>query len=167
MIIGGEGYFKIAASDFTDDIMNETADITLGDAWLPEYTNDTLGNNVIIIRNPEIDILVNERIKKRKLKLDVVDKEVIINSQVAHYRHTRDELPYRLYKKDRIKECRPRKRIQAANNLPYFRKIIQDLREEISTKSHILYKKAVELDDFEYFRKEVQKLSKKYNRFFL
>jgi hypothetical protein len=160
----GEGYFKVRASDFTDDVMNETADITLGDAWLPEYTNDSLGNNVIIIRNPEIDILVKDAIDNGKLKMDVVDKDVIIKSQAAHYRHTLDELSYRLYKKDKNKEWRPQKRVQASNNLPYFRKIIQDLREEISMRSHTIYKKAIELDDFEYFRKEMQKLSKKYNR---
>lgn len=160
----GEGYFKVRASDFTDDVMNETADITLGDAWLPEYTNDSLGNNVIIIRNPEIDILVKDAMENGKLKMDVVDKDVIIKSQAAHYRHTRDELSYRLYKKDKSKEWRPQKRVQASNNLPYFRKIIQDLREEISMKSHIIYKEAIELDDFEYFRKEIQKLSKKYKR---
>jgi len=160
----GEGYFKVRASDFTDDVMNETADITLGDAWLPEYTNDSLGNNVIIIRNPEIDILVKDAMKNGKLKMDVVDKDVIIKSQAAHYRHTRDELSYRLYKKDKSKEWRPQKRVQASNNLPYFRKIIQHLREEISMRSHTIYKEAIELDDFEYFRKEIQKLSKKYKR---
>src|SRR5690554_2395864 len=73
----GQGYFKTRASDFTDDVMNETADIALGDAWLPEYTKDSKGNNVIVVRHPIIDDLITEGIKSGRLNLDVVDKETI------------------------------------------------------------------------------------------
>lgn len=158
----GQGYFKTMASDFTDDVMNETADITLGDAWLPEYTEDSEGNNVIIIRNPVIHQIIEEGIKLDKLNLDEVDKETIFRSQSAHYRHTYDELSYRLYKKDRAKEWRPKKRVEASKNIPLLRQKVQDLREIISTQSHIIYKRAVELDDLNYFIKEMEKLSRKY-----
>lgn len=159
----GQGYFKTKASDFTDDVMNETADITLGDAWLPEYTKDSKGNNVIVVRNPVIDDLIREGIKSGRLNLDVVDKETIFRSQAAHYRHTHEELAYRLYKKDMSNQWRPKKRIEASNDIPLLRRKVQDLREEISIKSHIVYKKAVELDDLDYFKIEMGKLSKKYN----
>jgi coenzyme F420-reducing hydrogenase beta subunit len=162
----GQGYFKTKASDFTDDVMNETADITLGDAWLPEYTKDSKGNNVIIVRNPVIDNLIKEGIKSGRLNLDVVDKETIFRSQAAHYRHTYDELAYRLYKKDKANEWRPKKRIEASKDIPLLRRKVQDLREEISTKSHTVYKKAVELDDIDYFKREMGKLSKKYNQLY-
>lgn len=162
----GQGYFKTKASDFTDDVMNETADITLGDAWLPEYTKDSKGNNVIVVRNPLIDDLIKEGIRSGRLNLDVVDKETIFRSQAAHYRHTHDELAYRLYKKDKINEWHPKKRIEASNDIPLLRRKVQDLREEISTKSHIVYKKAVELDDLDYFKTEMGKLSKKYNQLY-
>lgn len=160
----GQGYFKVKASDFTDDVMNETADITLGDAWLPEYTRDSKGNNVVVVRNVEIDELIKEGIKSGRLNLDVVDKETIFRSQAAHYRHTHDELAYRLYKKDKAKEWRPKKRVAASKDIPILRQKVQDLREEISTQSHIIYKKAVELDDLNYFKEEMGKLSKKYVR---
>lgn len=162
----GQGYFKTKASDFTDDVMNETADITLGDAWLPEYTKDSKGNNVIVVRNPLIDDLIKEGIKSGRLNLDVVDKETIFRSQAAHYRHTHDELAYRLYKKDKRNEWRPKKRIEASKKIPLLRRKVQDLREEISIQSHIVYKKAVELDDLDYFKREMGKLSKKYNRLY-
>ena len=163
----GQGYFKTKASDFTDDVMNETADITLGDAWLPEYTKDSKGNNVIVVRNPVIDDLIREGIESGRLNLDVVDKETIFRSQAAHYRHTHDELAYRLYKEDKLNQWRPKKRIEASNDIPLLRRKVQDLREEISTKSHIVYKKAVELDDLDYFKTEMGKLSKKYNQLYI
>lgn len=162
----GQGFFKTQASDFTDDVMNETADITLGDAWLPEYTKDSKGNNVIVVRNPIIDEIIKEGIQLGKLKLDIVDNETIFRSQAAHYRHTHDELSYRLYKKDKKNEWRPQKRVEASKNIPLLRRKVQDLREEISTQSHIVYKKAVELDDLEYFKTEMGKLSKKYNQLY-
>jgi coenzyme F420 hydrogenase subunit beta len=162
----GQGYFKAIASDFTDDVMNETADITLGDAWLPEYTKDSMGNNVVIVRHPEIDKLIKEGIKTGRLNLDIVDTETIFRSQEAHYRHTRDELAYRLYKKEKACEWRPQKRIQSSQRIPFLRRKVQDLREEISAQSHIVYKKAVELDDLDYFKTEMGKLSKKYNQLY-
>lgn len=158
----GHGFFKINASDYTDDVMNETADVTLGDAWLPEYTKDSQGNNVVVVRNPEINELIIKGIESGRLNLDKVDKETIFKSQAAHYRHTHDELAYRLYKKDKANEWRPEKRVTASNDIPFLRKLVQDLRDEISTQSHIKYKKAVELDDFNYFRSEMNKLTKKY-----
>lgn len=162
----GQGYFKTKASDFTDDVMNETADITLGDAWLPEYTKDSRGNNVVVVRNPIIDDLIKEGIKSEKLNFDIVDKETIFRSQAAHYRHTHDELAYRLYKKDNLGEWRPHKRVESSKNIPFLRRKVQDLREEISTKSHIVYKEAVELDDLDYFKTEMGKLSKRYNQLY-
>ena len=162
----GQGYFKTRASDYTDDVMNETADITLGDAWLPEYTQDSEGNNVVVVRNPIIDDLIKEGIKSGNLNLDIVDKETIFRSQEAHYRHTHDELAYRLHKKDKRNEWRPNKRVEASGNIPLLRKKAQDMREEIYTQSHLVYKKAVELDDLDYFKSEMEKLSKKYNQLY-
>lgn len=158
----GQGFFKPVASDFTDDVMNVTADITLGDAWLPEYIKDSKGNNVVVVRDPMIDDLIKDGIKSGMLNLDKVDKETIFRSQKSHYRHTHDELAYRLYKKDKVNKWRPLTIVQSSNDIPFLRKKVQDLREEISTQSHVLYKKAVELDDLDYFKTEMGKLCNKY-----
>ena len=69
----GQGYFKTHASDYTDDVMNETADVTLGDAWLPEYTKDSKGNNVVVVRNPVINDLIKDGLRSGRLNLDVID----------------------------------------------------------------------------------------------
>lgn len=162
----GQGYFKTHASDYTDDVMNETADVTLGDAWLPEYTKDSKGNNVVVVRNPVINDLIKDGLRSGRLNLDVTDKETIFRSQAAHYRHTHDELAYRLYKKDKQNLWRPKKRVEASNDIPFLRRKVQDMREEISTHSHVVYKKAVELNDLDYFKNEMGRLSKKYTRLY-
>ena len=40
----GWGVFKYKACDFCDDVLAETADLTIGDAWLPRYMDDHEGN---------------------------------------------------------------------------------------------------------------------------
>jgi len=160
----GLGLFKPIASNFTDDVFNETADIVLGDAWLPEYSVDSKGNNIVIIRNPEIDKLVTNAINKNKLEVNKVDTNTIYNSQDAHYRHTHDELRYRLYKKNTEKEWSPKKRVKPSNNISKSRKRVQDLRESLSLQSHIKYQEALEKKDFNYFIEEMSNITNEYDK---
>jgi coenzyme F420-reducing hydrogenase beta subunit len=162
----GQGFFKIKASDYTDDVMNETADVTLGDAWLPDFINDTKGNNVILTRNTIIDEIIIEGQKSDKISVKEMNINDIYKSQEAHYRHTREELTYRLYKRDKNKEWRPTKRVEAANSIPFLRARAQDLREEISTTSHEVYKKAVEKGDLNYYISNMNKLVKRYRNLY-
>lgn len=153
----GRGLFKVRASDFSDDVMNETADMTLGDAWLPEYTKDNKGNNIIIVRNSIIRDLVENGIKEKRLHLDRVTPTKIYQSQSSHYSHTQEELGYRLYKKQKSGEWVPKKRFDPSNDIPFLRKRVQDIREKICLKAPDLYEKAVKKDDFNQFRKSMIK----------
>lgn len=159
----GKGFFKVRASDYTDDVMNETADVTLGDAWLPKYTKDSGGNNIIVIRNPIIQKIFIDALKEKRIKLDIVDEDTIIQSQSSHYKHTQDELKYRLYKKEKNEEWYPKKRTLPSNQLPSFRRKVQDLREEMCLSAPIYYKEAVEKNDFSYFVKKMKPMVKAYD----
>ncbi len=150
----GKGLFKIRASDFTDDVMNETADITLGDAWLPEYTMDSEGNNIVIIRNPIIKRIVEKALTEGRIKLDEISVSKIIESQAAHYRHTQEELPYRLRKKEKRNEWIPKKRVDIREPISFIRKRIQDVRENICLKAPIHYDESVKRNNLDYFMKK-------------
>jgi len=39
-------------------VFAETADVVLGDAWLPEYVQDSDGTNVVVTRNQDIRQLI-------------------------------------------------------------------------------------------------------------
>ncbi|MEG0292985.1 Coenzyme F420 hydrogenase/dehydrogenase, beta subunit C-terminal domain [Enterococcus sp.] len=158
----GQGFFKLRASDFTDDVMNETADITLGDAWLPEYTKDSQGNNIVVVRNPIIDKIIKKGIEDNRLKLDIISEEKIIQSQSAHYRHTQDELSYRIDKKDKNKEWRPQVRINNKEKIPLIRKKIQDNREWICLEAPIVFLETVKKNDFNLFVSSMEPVLKKY-----
>ena len=162
----GQGWFKVFASDYTDDVFNETADLVLGDAWLPEYTNDSGGNNIVIVRTSVFENILKEAMMDNRVKLDEVNSDKIFQSQIAHYRHTHEELPYRLYKRDKEGVKRPKKRVEAANNLSFTRKKIQDMRERISVSSHVYFKEAVEKDDINYFINKMVTLERKYKNYY-
>ncbi len=66
-----------------------------------EYTMDSEGNNIVIIRNPIIKRIVEKALTEGRIKLDEISVSKIIESQAAHYRHTQEELPYRLRKKEK------------------------------------------------------------------
>ena len=159
----GQGMFKSKLSDFTDDAFNELADISLGDAWLPEYIKDSKGNNVVIVRNNVIKSILEDGLSSKELELDTLSSEKVIGSQSGLVRHNQGELPYRLAKKDKTGLWRPIKRVSASNKLSSSRKYIQDIREEISDKSHINYYEATQKNNWLYFEKEMKALRTKYS----
>ncbi len=48
---------------FCDDVFGETADVVFMDAWLPEYSQDTKGNSIVLCR-PLLPILSSGRAKQ-------------------------------------------------------------------------------------------------------
>jgi len=158
----GHGFFKPVFSDFTDDALNETADVALGDAWLPEYDIDGNGNNIVIVRNRSLLKLFEEGIRLGDLRLDVIDEDTVIQSQRGLIHHTREEIGYRLHKADSNGEWRPQKRIPASDDLPFLRRRVQDIRQAIAETSHSAYQKAVAADDWTLFENEMRPLVQQY-----
>src|SRR3546814_15744475 len=66
----GHGMFQLGACDFCDDIFAETADVCLGDAWLPQYDSDWRGTNIVISRHADIEQLLSEGARSGKILLD-------------------------------------------------------------------------------------------------
>lgn len=163
----GQGFFKPLASDFTDDVMNETADVTIGDAWLPQYSKDSEGTNIVIVRHPIIQNIITNGLLNKKIYLDSISKELVFQSQAAHYRHTHDELAYRLHKKDQQHQWRPKKRVQATKDIPYLRRKVQNIREEIAKQSHVVYSTAVKKNDFDYFKSKMSVIQRRYEWVYL
>lgn len=145
------GFFKPGMSDYTDDALNETADVALGDAWLPQYVGDSRGTNVMIVRNPVIQEIIAQGVKSGLVYVENLSTEEILRSQRGLVHHTQDEMGYRLHKKDVQGIWRPQKRIAASNDLPFLRKRVQDVREEIATTSHEAYLEAVHMGSWDHF----------------
>lgn len=90
----GMGFFRHKACDFCDDIGGELADVTLGDAWLPKYTKDYLGTNILIVRHPLIDKLLCGY--PEEIILENVSVDTFYETQAGNYRNRRGGILTRL-----------------------------------------------------------------------
>jgi coenzyme F420-reducing hydrogenase beta subunit len=135
----GAGFFQYAACDFCDDVVAETADIALGDAWVEPYASDGRGTNVAIIRSPVLENLVAAGIDQGRLQLEPVDSGFIERTQAAGFRQRREGLAYRLCR--RRSGVRPRKRVASdARTLSFRRKLIYRMRGLITAWSHRVFR---------------------------
>jgi coenzyme F420 hydrogenase subunit beta len=158
----GHGLFKYNACDYCDDVLAETADITVGDAWLPQYVKDSMGTNIVIVRNPVIQKLVDEN--SSELYIDKLSAHDVYESQAGGFRHRREGLAYRLYLKDQKEEWRPEKRVKPNNNISSKRKKIYEKRVILVKESFTAFKIAEEKKEFNTFIDHMDPIIKDYNK---
>lgn len=161
----GAGYFKPNPCDYCDDVVAETADISLGDAWLPQFEADPDGTTIMVIRNNEIYEIVNKYNYNKTIALHKLTPEEVAKSQDGGFRHRREALSFRIAKKEISKSWYPNKRIRANQfKITKKRKLVYSLREKIAKQSHISSLNALNQDDLSIFLKEMNPLVKKYHR---
>jgi len=159
----GQGMFKYNACEFCDDVLAETADVTVGDAWLPEYSKDSMGTNVIVVRNPIIQRIFEEN-KNDTIHIEELSAEKVYQSQAGGFRHRRDGLSYRLFLKDQNDDWRPNKRVKPSNKHISKRKKIYVNRTLLSQESFKAFKLAEEEKGFNEFINYMDPLVKDYKK---
>jgi len=86
------------------DLLNETADITVGDGWLKELTSrKDEGWSVIAVRNPTVIHLLEEARATGALYLEKVDTDTFVRSQEKPMRYKKHGLKIRLKFVSRMK----------------------------------------------------------------
>lgn len=161
----GHGFFKYRACDFCDDVVGETADISIGDAWLPEYVADSAGTNVVVVRSPALNKLLTKAAEEGRLHLDPIAVEKVVASQAGGFRHRRDGLAYRLFLEDQAGRWRPAKRVKpSANHLTAKLREIYTLRYELGQTSHAAFAAAKAKNDLNSFIQAMKPLTIQYDR---
>jgi coenzyme F420-reducing hydrogenase beta subunit len=92
----GAGFFQNPACDCCDDVMAETADVSLGDAWQPPYQHEALGTNVVVLRSAAMAGLFEAARHSGELALEPVGAEFLARTQAAGLRQRREGLAFRL-----------------------------------------------------------------------
>jgi coenzyme F420-reducing hydrogenase beta subunit len=134
----GAGFFQYVACNVCDDVVAETADISVGDAWVEPYASDGQGTNVVIVRSPVLERLMATGIAAGRLQLDPVDGAFVEQTQAAGFRQRREGLAYRLCW--RRTGVQPRKRVAPdARTLSARRKLIYRVRSLITAWSHRVF----------------------------
>jgi hypothetical protein len=148
----GLGYFKLKACDWCDDIAGETADITLGDAWLPQFQQDPKGHNILIVRHPELQKILNNAVEKGNISLTSQTPHTVFQSQAGNYRHRREGLGVRIQRAQQQGVEHPRKRPQPnPDKLSTLQKKRYLLRERMAEVSHQAFLTAKKYNRFSYF----------------
>ena len=106
----GAGFFQNPACDCCDDVMAETADVSLGDAWQPPYQHEALGTNVVVLRSAAMTRLFADGRYSGDLSLQPVDAEFLARTQAAGLRQRREGLAFRLSRMPPA--LRPAKRVR-------------------------------------------------------
>jgi coenzyme F420 hydrogenase subunit beta len=159
------GFFQYNACNFCDDVVGETADISVGDAWLPKYLPDEKGTSVVIIRNQEISQLVETAIHEKRALFEPLPPNKIVKSQGGGFRQRKEGLAYRLYLMEKSGHWYPPKRVKPkSKHISTKRKEIYSMRMQMTTQSHLLFEQAKEMESFDFFKKGIEPLLKKYLR---
>jgi coenzyme F420 hydrogenase subunit beta len=73
------------------DQLAELADISLGDAWLPEFRGDKIGKSILITRTQFAEHLLNTMQSKGKIALSPISLEKVKRSQAVNLRFKKDD----------------------------------------------------------------------------
>lgn len=161
----GHGFFKYKACDYCDDVFAETADVVIGDAWLPQYSADPGGTNVLVVRRAEADEILKQAAVAGRLHLEALRPEEAAKSQDAGLRHRREGLRYRLYLADRRNEWHPPKRVgPAQSHLSRRLRARYRLRERMRDLSHAEFAKALASGDLSGFIRALSPLVASHRR---
>jgi coenzyme F420-reducing hydrogenase beta subunit len=159
----GLGFFKYKACDYCDDVMAETADVVVGDAWLPQYVKDSQGTNVIVVRHPLIQKMIEQGLAEGQLKFDQINADEVARSQRSGFSHRREGLAYRLHLTDRKGEWRPTKRVEPSDR--HLSRNLQKrhaMRVMLAAESHAAFKEAVKAGSFSTFVQRMEPLVQRY-----
>lgn len=151
----GMGFFKYTACDYCDDVLAETADITFGDAWLPEFTGDPKGDNIVVTRSRAAKEVFDRN--SGALQLTDITAERAARSQDAGLRHRREGLAYRLARERQNGRQVPRKRVDPSMELPARRRRIYDIRTDLIAVGDRAYVQALHSGSFDDFLQGIAK----------
>lgn len=132
-------WFTLNACNFCDDTFAELADITLMDAWLPEYIHDGRGTNLFVVRSFLINEIIKEGIIDGDINADVISINKVVQSQLGVLETKRKLLPYRLFIEQKNGSRVPIKRLSPAENIGYFEKREIELKIKMQKKSKKLF----------------------------
>jgi coenzyme F420-reducing hydrogenase beta subunit len=154
-VVGGKfnaGAMMLNACDYCDDVVGETADLTIGDAWLPQFDINQGGTNLLIVRNREIEDVLKLAKEQDRISLEVISAKEAIDSQSGGFRQRREGLSYRLLKAQKEERWVPVKRIEPGSiALSGARRRIYDERVRCASLSRESFKVALEKDDYGYY----------------
>jgi coenzyme F420-reducing hydrogenase beta subunit len=120
-------------------VFAELADVTFMDAWLPEYSKDSMGTNLVLVRSSEILALIQEGMEKNEIYLSTISIEKVIKSQAGVLDLKRNQLSYRLYIALQEGQKAPKKRVPSEERIGALKKREFKLKAKMQKESRKLF----------------------------
>lgn len=142
-------WFTPNACNYCDDVFAELSDVTLMDAWLPEYSKESKGTNLVLVRSPEILDIIQKGIEKEEINVSKISIEKVIHSQAGIIELKRKQLSYRLYLAEQKKQKVPEKRVNASKTIGILKRretILKSKMQEESKRFFLKYYQSHTLD---------------------
>ena len=124
----GTSFFNAPAYDFSDDLVAELADVSLGDAWIKPYQDDGKGNNVIVTRSKLADKIVQDGLASGDLVMDSISIELFKDSQAGGFKHKQLGMKQRLKLQKPKMDFLPYKRARLLEKTPLEYTLVQRQR---------------------------------------
>jgi coenzyme F420 hydrogenase subunit beta len=78
------------------DETNELADISLGDAWIPELKGETKGESVVVVRTKKGEEILNSALSAGVITLKPIRCQIVKNSQAVPLKFKKNDIGVRL-----------------------------------------------------------------------
>lgn len=121
-------WFTPNACNYCDDVFAECADVVCMDAWLPEYSRESRGMSLVLVRSPVVQKIIGGG---AAVILNSIPIEKITQSQSGVLAVKRRQLMYRLYIAHQKRLKVPGKRVGSTRKVNYF------LRQEVLLKEQM------------------------------
>jgi len=132
-------WFTPASCNFCDDVFAELADVTVMDAWLPEYSRDSRGTNLLISRSLIISNLLEAGRKEKQISIQDISIGKVVQAQSGVLNIKRNQLAYRLYRAKQSGLHSPAKRVAPSRNIGYLMKKEIELKDKMQTISKSMF----------------------------
>lgn len=132
-------WFTPNACNFCDDVFAELADVTVMDAWLPKYSQESKGTNLVIVRSTMINNLIKSGVDKNQIKAEQIPIDNIIDAQIGVLNIKRTQLAYRLYLAKQKGLLVPTKRITPSRKVGLLNRKEVEIKDKIQTLSRELF----------------------------
>jgi coenzyme F420 hydrogenase subunit beta len=81
----GDQHFTPNPCNFCTDNFNELTDITFMDAWLPDYSKDYRGHNIVLVRDKTLSDLIHQGREDGTLEVRDLSIDRVIESQTGEF----------------------------------------------------------------------------------
>lgn len=162
----GHNSFQPEACNFCDDVIGETADVSFGDAWLPRFSADPRGTNIVVSRNRLIDGLFDEGRAAGEIEVLEASPADVAESQAGGFRHRRAGLAVRLGDDIAIGLSVPQKRVSPvlASTGSTRRTALVRQRRRMAALSHSAFQEAVDAGDLRLYLRAQKREIARYRR---